>query len=132
VLSGAPSGPSDDRLWRSPMIEYLGGAPAEAGLGVARATSAPRRHAPRSGARWRPREADDTRASLDFVYIFMPTFLYDFVYIFMLTSIDFYDTLSVHGSPSIFCMFLLFLFIFYVNVCCFLRSVPQCINNFPM
>jgi hypothetical protein len=40
------------------------------------------------------------------------------------TSIEFYDILSVHGSPSIFYIFLIFLFTFYVNVCCFLRSVP--------
>jgi hypothetical protein len=29
----------------------------------------------------------------------------------------FYDTFSVHGSPSLFCMFMIFLFTFYVNVC---------------
>jgi hypothetical protein len=38
----------------------------------------------------------------------------------------FYDTLSVHGSPSIFSMFMIFLFTFYVNVYWFLHSVPQC------
>ena len=42
-----------------------------------------------------------------------------FLYIFIPTSIRFYDTLSVHGSPSIFCMFMIFLFTFYVNFCCF-------------
>jgi hypothetical protein len=56
----------------------------------------------------------------------------NFVYIFMPTTIGFYNTLSVHDSPSIFCMFLVFIFIFYVNVCCFLCSVPRCINNFYM
>jgi hypothetical protein len=30
---------------------------------------------------------------------------------------SFYDTLSVHGSPSIFCLFMIFLFRFYVIVC---------------
>jgi hypothetical protein len=40
-----------------------------------------------------------------------------FVYIFMPTSIGFYDTLSVHGYPSIVCMFIIFLFTFYVNIC---------------
>jgi hypothetical protein len=42
-------------------------------------------------------------------------FLCYFIYIFLSTSIDFYDTLSVHGSPSIFCMFMIFLLSFYVN-----------------
>jgi hypothetical protein len=44
-------------------------------------------------------------------------FLCYFVYIFMPTSIGFYYTLSVHGSPSIFCMFMIFLFTFYVYLC---------------
>jgi hypothetical protein len=39
-------------------------------------------------------------------------FLCYFVYIFMPTSIGFYDMLSVYGSPSIFCMFMIFLFTF--------------------
>jgi hypothetical protein len=42
--------------------------------------------------------------------------LCDFVNIFMPTSIGFYDTLSVHGSTSMFCMFMIFLFTFYINV----------------
>jgi hypothetical protein len=53
-------------------------------------------------------------------------------YIFTPTSIGFYDTLSVHNSPSIFFMFMIFIFTFYVNVCCFLRSVPRYINNLHM
>jgi hypothetical protein len=57
-------------------------------------------------------------------------FLCYFIYIFMPTSIDFYDTLSVHGSPSIFCMFMIFLLTFYVNFYWFLYSVPQYINTF--
>jgi hypothetical protein len=44
-------------------------------------------------------------------------FLCDFVYIFMPTSLGFYDTLSVHSSPSIFCIFMIFLLTFYVNIC---------------
>jgi hypothetical protein len=96
-------------------------------------TSAPRRRASRSGARWRPTTGDDTRPSLGAsVGRSTVLFLCDFVYIFMSTSIGFYDTLSAHGSTSIFCMFLIFLFTFYVNVCCFVRSVPRCINNFHM
>jgi hypothetical protein len=59
-------------------------------------------------------------------------FLCYFVYIFMPTSIGFYDTLLIHGSTSIFCMFMIFVFTFYVNICWFLRSVPQCINTFYM
>jgi hypothetical protein len=47
----------------------------------------------------------------------MALFLMYFVYIFMSMSIGFYDTLSVHGSYSIFCMFMIFLLTFYVNVC---------------
>jgi hypothetical protein len=89
--------------------------------------SAPRRRVLRSGARWRPppvmtsafpRRERRRRTSLggERSRIDGPIFML-FVYIFMPTSIGFYDTLSVHGSPSIFCMFMIFLFIFYVNVC---------------
>jgi hypothetical protein len=34
------------------------------------------------------------------------------IYIYMPTSIGFYDTLSVHGSPSIYWMVMIFLFTF--------------------
>jgi hypothetical protein len=47
--------------------------------------------------------------------LFLCYFVY--IFIFMPTSIGFYDTLSVYGSPFIFCMFMIFLFTFYVNVC---------------
>jgi hypothetical protein len=39
--------------------------------------------------------------------------------ILMSASIGFYDTLLVHGFPSGYCMFIIFLFTFYVNVCWF-------------
>jgi hypothetical protein len=78
------------------------------------------RRVPRSDARWRPTVGDDERPSVGASGGgLMALFLYDFVYIFMPTLIGFYDTLSVHDSPSIFCMFLIFLFTFYVNGCCF-------------
>jgi hypothetical protein len=41
-------------------------------------------------------------------------FLSYFVYIYMSTSICFYDRLSVNDSPSIYCMFMIFLFRFYI------------------
>jgi hypothetical protein len=76
-------------------------------------------------ARWRPTAGDDTRPSLGASGGRSTTlFLCDFVYIFMPTPIGFYYTLSVYGSLSIFYMFLIFLFTFYVNVCCFLCSIP--------
>jgi hypothetical protein len=92
-----------------------------------RTMSAPRRRAPRSGARWRsppamtptfPRREQRRRTSLcgkrwridDLVFMLFCIRIY--------TNVNsFYDTLSIHGSHSIFCMFMIFLFIFYVNVC---------------
>jgi hypothetical protein len=118
----------------------LGGAHAAADARGARTMSVPRRHAPMSGTRWRPLSAmtpafpkrrrqtslGEERWQIDDLVLCY------FVYIFMPTSICFYDTLSVHGSSSIFCMFMIFLFTFYVNICRFLRSVPQCINTVDM
>jgi hypothetical protein len=108
-------------------VADLGGAHAVADPRDARMMSAPRRHAPRNGACWRPPPATmpafprrerrrwtslgDERWRID------DLFLCYFVYIFMPTSIGFYDTLSVYGFPFIFCMFMIFLFTFYVNVC---------------
>jgi hypothetical protein len=97
-----------------------------------RTTSAPRRRASQSGACWRPTAGDDAQASLGVSGGGSTTlFLCDFVYIYANVN-SFYDTLLVHGSPSIFCMFLIFRFTFYINVYCFVHSVPRCINNFDM
>jgi hypothetical protein len=84
-------------------------------LGGVHTMSSPQRRAPQSGVRWRPPPATmpaflrleqrrrtslcDKRWRID-----GPVLSY-FIYIFMPTSIGFYDTLWVHGSPSIFFMF---------------------------
>jgi hypothetical protein len=45
-----------------------------------------------------------------------PVFMIFCIHIY--TNVNrFYDTFSVHGSPFIFYMFMIFLFIFYVKVC---------------
>jgi hypothetical protein len=114
--------PVIERRWRSPRTERRPTAalPQDRGSRRRARGSGSGRHAPRSGASWRPTAGDDARPSLGSSGGGSTTlFLCDFVYIFMPKSKSFYDTLSVHGSPSIFCMFLIFLFTFYVNFCCF-------------
>jgi hypothetical protein len=111
--------PMIERLRRFPGIEDLGGAHAATDLRSARDAGSSEARA----LEGRPLASHLRRRpwpSLGASGIGSTALcLFDFVYIFITTSIDFYDTLSAHSSPSIFCMFMTFLFTFYVNVCCF-------------
>jgi hypothetical protein len=114
--------------WGSIAATDLGGAHAAADPRDADATSAPRRrtlvsHLPR----WR-RPSRGASDDVDFPrreqwWIDIPIFMLFCIHIYANIN-NFYDTLSIHGSPSTFCLFMIFLFGFYVNVCWFLCSVP--------
>jgi hypothetical protein len=110
-----------ERRWRSPRIEDLegahaaadlGGADVEADLGGARATSTPRRRAP---ADVPPPATTLAFSRRERRWIDVPIFILFCIHIYANVN-KFYDTLSVHFSPSIFYMFMIFLFTLHVNV----------------